>query len=540
MKSLLKITKIFSLLTLCLFTACKSSGSKAEKIAETKAVTYQKIKLNIVSEPYNLDPRKARSLNDVNISRMFMEGLTRMSKQDEPINAQALLVSVSDDQLTYTFKLRDTKWSNGDAVTSSDFAYAWKKVLSPDFVADNAYQLFVIKNAKDIKNGDLPTSLLGVSCPDEKTLVVELEHPVPYFTKLTALPVFFPVNQKADKKNANWSYSVESYISNGPFKMTSWVHHDKIVATKNPFYWDKSNVKLEEIEMVMVSEDTGIKMFENHELDWEGSPFSAIPVDSIPQLESQKMIEKSSALATYFITTNTKKKPFESLNIRKAFAFAVNRTDLVNHALHGSQTPTTGFVPKCMGLQETSYFADGDQSKAIDFLCMGLNELGLEKKDIGTIKLSYPASDKMHRIAQVLQQQWLESLNILVELESLEPKVYFSNLSKKNFDLAISSWFADYNDPINFLEIYSAAANGSNRTQWEDKVLTSVIKASYKESNPIQRTEMLKMVEKGLIDAMPIIPLSNHEFYYIKNKKIKNVLLNGTGEIDFRNAYIEL
>jgi len=308
MNSLLKVTKLLSLLTFCLFSGCKSSSEKVEKVSTAQQSANQKLKINIVSEPYNLDPRKARSLNDVNISKMFMEGLTRINKNDEVVLAQAASIGVSEDQTTYVIQLKDTKWSNGDPVTSHDFAYSWKKVVSPEFNSDNAYQLFVIKNAKHIKNGDLPLSMLGVSCPDDATIVVELENPVPFFNKLLALPIYFPVNQKMDRKNANWAYTLDTYISNGPFKMSTWSHHDRIVATKNPGYWDKSAVKLEEIEMVMVSEDTGIKMFENSDLDWEGSPFSAIPVDSIPYLKSQNMLEKQSALATYFVTTNTKKK----------------------------------------------------------------------------------------------------------------------------------------------------------------------------------------------------------------------------------------
>lgn len=539
MNSILKLTKIFSLIALCLFTSCKSSSTKVELAAATKPSAQQKMKLNIVSEPYNLDPRKARSLNDINISKMFIEGLTRVNKQDEAELAQAASITVSDDQLTYTIQLKDTKWTNGESVTSSDFSYAWKKVISPDFVSDNAYQLFVIKNAKDIKNGDLPTSLLGVSCPDEKTIIIELEHPVPYFNKLLALPVFFPVHQKTDKKNPNWAYSVDTYVSNGPFKMVSWSHHDKIVAVKNHGYWDKNKVKLEELEMVMVSEDTGIKMFENNELDWEGSPFSAIPVDAIPYFESQKQLEKQAALATYFVSVNTKKKLLESPKIRKALALSIDRTALVEHALHNSQTPTTTFVPSTLGLNNQMSLFSEDLQIAKHYLQEGLKELNQDKNSFSLVHLSYPASDKMHRIAQVLQQQWLEKLDILVELESLEPKIYFSNLSNKQFDLAISSWFADFSDPINFLEIFSSKDNGMNRTEWEDPAIGASLKASYAITNPLDRIKSLQNIEKCLIDAMPIIPLSNHQFLYVKKEGVHDVILTTNGEIDLRYAYIQ-
>ena len=211
----------------------------------------------------------------------------------------------------------------------------------------------------------------------------------------------------------------------------------------------------------------------------------------------------------------------------------------MNHALHGSQSPTTGLVPLSMGLQDQPYFDDANKHLAIEYLEKGLHHLGVEKKNFPLVKLSYPASDKMQRIAQVLQQQWLENLDILVQLESLEPKVYFSNLSQKNFDFAIGSWFADFNDPINFLEIFSSKENGSNRTQWEDNFYSGQIKNSYFINDSKERLSCLKNIEKCLIEAMPIIPLSNHDFIYVKNQKLENIELNGFGEIDFRSAFVK-
>lgn len=211
----------------------------------------------------------------------------------------------------------------------------------------------------------------------------------------------------------------------------------------------------------------------------------------------------------------------------------------MNHALHGSQTPTTAFVPSSMGLASSGYFDDGDLLEAKELLNKGLEELGLTKLALNHLKLSYASSDKSHRIAQVLQQQWLEALNIKVDLEALEPKVYFFNLNQKNYDLAISSWFADFNDPINFLEIFADKTHLSNRTAFEDSNLKTLVSLSYKEKDSLNRLKILKQVEQGLLDSMPIIPLSNAQMMYVKKEKVKDVTLSGTGEIDFKWAYIE-
>lgn len=211
----------------------------------------------------------------------------------------------------------------------------------------------------------------------------------------------------------------------------------------------------------------------------------------------------------------------------------------MNHALHGSQTPTTAFVPSSMGITSDDYFEDGDILEAKILFQKGLDEIGIHQNSLPHLKLSYASSDKNHRIAQVLQQQWLEILGLKVDLEALEPKIYFFNLNQKNYDLAISSWFADFNDPINFLEVYADKTHLSNRTAFEDSNLKFLVSLSYQETNPVNRLKILKQVEQGLLDSMPIIPLSNAQMMYVKKEKVKDVSLTGTGEIDFKWAYIE-
>jgi oligopeptide transport system substrate-binding protein len=525
---------------LAFLPSCKQSEGKSEKKKYScKPSAKQMIKINIVSEPHHLDPRRARSLNDINLSKMFMEGLTRLKNNDEATLAAAKTVSVSDDGLYYTFTIRDSKWSNGDKVTSYDFAYSWKKVLSPDFQSDYASQMFVVKNGKDIKHGELPASLLGVSCPNESTLVVQLEHPVPYFLKLVAHPVFYPVNPKTDKKSQNWAFNMDTYVGNGPFVMKAWTHHDKIVAVKNPYYWDTENVKLEQIEMLMVSEDTGLRMFENNEFQWEGSPFSAIPTDAIESLKKRHELNSLPMLGTKWIHTNTEKGPLSSANVRKAFALAINRQEIVDYVTQGNQLPATSIVPAALGLQETPYFKDADYKGSLDALEIGLKELGMTKEDLNDIKLIYGASDVSHKLAQVLQQQWFETLGVLVKLEAVEPKAFFDKVSNHNFDLAIGSWMADFADPITFLDIFVSKKSGINATNWEDANYAKSIESSFICKDTKQRTKILQHAEKMIMDAMPVIPIYNYTMLYVKDHRVKNVELSNAGQIDFKWAYVD-
>lgn len=526
---------------LALFTSCNKSQSKhASNAGEPKTTERsQVITINILDEPQSLDPRKVRSLRDLNLTRLLMEGLTRTGKSGKAELALASQYEVSNDQQTYTFTLKPSTWSNGDTVTAYDFVYAWKKALTPEYPSDYASQLYPIKNAKSVKLGTLPLSMIGASAPNDHTLVIELEHPVPYMLKLLSLPVFFPVNSKVDKKNPHWADKAETYVGNGPFSLKAWKHRDQLIAQKNPAYWDAEKVKLEKIAMVMVSEETGFSMYQNDELQWDGSPFSTIPMDAINSLRSTPSLRSAPMLGTAFIRTNVSKAPFSSNAIRKAFALAIDRKALVEHVLQGEQTPATGLVPKCMGLQKQPYFMDADREAAVKHFEQGLKDLRVSKNSLPEIVLSYANSERSHRMYQALQQQWFETFGIKVRLEPLESQVYFSKVSKQAFMLAGGSWIADLEDPITFLEVFQSKENGTNNTNWENPLYASTLDASYLTTSLEERNKLLSESERILLQDMPIIPIFHYSMLYVQDSAVKDVVISDIGGIDFKWAYLE-
>jgi oligopeptide transport system substrate-binding protein len=534
-------TKIVSFSLLVLFTACgtKATPPKPEKKKPCNCSLEQSISINVVSEPHTLDPRKVRSLSCINLVRMFGEGLTRLGKSGITELALAETITVSEDMKTYTFKLRPSFWSNGDPVTAEDFVYAWKKSLSPSFPSDNAFLLYVIKNGKSVKNGELPLSFLGVSAPSEHTLTVELEHPVPYLLELTSLPIFFPVNGKHEKQNPHWNLEADSFICNGPFLLEKWNHTSQMVAVKNPRYWDASHVQLEKIELLMVDEETGFKMFENKELHWDGSPFSTVPVDAINYLVKQGKVETHPLLGTYWIRTNISKFPCQSERIRRALALAIDRGAIVEHITQGNQIPATGIVPVSMGLQDSPYFEDGASTEAAFLLEEALREQKMSLTDLPEFILTYPADNRNHRIAQAIQDQWKTHLQIHVKLDPVEGKVFFDRMSKKDYQLACGSWIADFNDPINFLEVFKSKNIGTNNTNWESLDYTKALEASYLAKTAEERKEQLRVSEKLLMEAMPVIPVFHYTMLHMQSHGLKDVVLSDSGHIDFKWAYLE-
>ncbi len=502
----------------------------------------QVISINISSEPGSLDPRKVHALSDINLAKMFFEGLTRIGKHNTPALALAEDISPSNDSTTYTIKLRPSCWSNQAPLTAHDFVYAWKSSLDPSFHAPNAPMLYVIKNAAEIKEGKLPASLLGVEVIDDHTLKVDLVSPIPYFLSLLAHPVFFPIHAKNDRLHPQWATQAASFVSNGPFLLVEWSHQHRIQAEKNPWYWDSSHVHLEAIKMVMLPPETGLELFEARELHWEGSPLSIIPSDALASLRKKSRLQQSANLATHFIRVNTESFPLQSQKLRQALAHAINRTELTQNVTQGNEIATTSLVPPVMQLASQFYFEDSStpqgMNQAVTLLEDDLQERNLTRDALSSIKLLYAQSDSNHRLAHALQMQWEKALDLSVELEAVDAATLFERVSQGQYQLSIGSWYADFDDPINFLEVFKSKSAETNNTNWENNKYKELLEQSYLCPELDQRKKLLCQSEKILIDAMPMIPLYHATMLYVKDNRLTDVVLTPMGTIDFKSAFL--
>jgi oligopeptide transport system substrate-binding protein len=493
------------------------------------------LRLNIHDEPQTLDPRKARHANSLALISMLFDGLTRANKEGKIELSLAERVEISDDLKTYTFHLKNTQWTNGNFVKASDFAYAWKKMLSPNFPSDMVFLLYVIKNAKAAKEGTVSVDEVGIHAPNDQTLVVELEHPTPYFLELVSSPTFFPVLQGIDEQNALWTQDAASYVSNGPFQLVVWKHHDQLVLMKNETYWDAPQVNIAALQLYMLNEETELKMFEKKQLDWAGSPLSTLPIDAIKGLKEKNLLQTRKGLATYFIRTNTEFAPLSHPSIRKAFALAVNRQAIVEHIAQGSQLPATGLVPLSFGLQKQPYFHDGDLQTARQLFEQGLASLGLSKEQLPEISYLYRMTERNHLIAQAIQQQWYNAFGIRIRLEGMEAKTFFHRVSKQDYHFAYGDWIADFADPVNFLEVFKYKG-GSNGTLWENQHYAELLDRSYQTKDPKERFALFAQCEQILIEEMPIIPVLYSNMLYLNQPELKDVVLSSMGGIDFKWA----
>ena len=512
-------------LTLSLLCSCSKDHQPEEQ---------NQIAVAIAEDPSTLDPRLARSLASATYLKMLYEGLTRSNAKGEPELALASSIDISSDGMRYVFTLRKSRWSDGTPLTAQDFEESWKSMLSPGFPAPNAYQLFHIKNAQAIKEGRLPLDQAGIQAVSSNTLVVELERPCPYFTQLLSCHFYLPVSKEMRNDQPNRG-SQQLAVGNGPFLGKSWKPRNEFILEKNPSYWDSASVKIQKVVFQVLDENTALQLFLGGKLDWAGSPLSTLPQDAVASLKAQGLLKISPGAGTQWFRFNTQAIPFNNEKMRKAFSYALNRQEIADHVTQGGQLPAIGIIPPGMGIEDQRYFKDNDSVLAKRLFEEAAAELKAENSPQQVV-LRYAATDRNHKIAQAVQQQWNALFGELVQLQSGEMHLFLDSVRNGEYQIALGSWFADIRDPINFLEIFKTKTRATNQTFWESPDYQALLDRSANELDATKRMALLAEAEQLLMSAMPVAPLLHSSYNYLVASKISGVYFSELGYLDFKNA----
>lgn len=485
-------------------------------------------------EPESLDPRLIRTTNGVTAVGLFYEGLLRHDYMGRVVNGVADEAVVSEDGKTWTIRLREAHWSNGDRITSNDFRDTWLSTLAPGFPAPNSYQMYVIQGAQEYKDGTNAKDSVGILAPDPQTLVIKLKEPVPFFGELLASPFFYPVHSSQRSGNV----PKNTIISNGPFQLEKWAHNNSILAKKNPVYWDNHEVKLDEIEIVFVDDTTALNMFKAHELDWAGSPSGNIPSDAVRSLEAERVLEQKPAAATTWFRVNTTRPGLNIKEYRQALYYAIDRKAIADHLLHGKQMPATGIVPTFWLGSPVPLGDSFNPGKAWELFQQALEKMDADRENLKPLIICYKAGERAQKVAQAIQQQWEQTLGIKVNLEQCEGAAILDKWVQLEYDIALGSWLADIEDPVNFLEVFHSKTTPTNNTGWENLMYKELINRSYTETGH-KRLQTLSEAQKIITEDAPVIPIFYHTFLFAKQPSVHGVWLSKLGFLDFKYAFID-
>lgn len=518
-------------------------SSQKENTDDKTSKKEQVITLNALSEPPSLEPALIDNQMAGDISNQLLEGLVRFDKEGNIVPGVAEKWTISDDGTVYTFNLnKKAKWSNGDPVTANDFVYSWEKVLRPDVAAPLGSNLFFIKNGAAYNEGSLKdVGALGVKALDEYTLEVTLEKPTSFFLGLTSFFTLLPIHAETDKTNPKWASEAETFISNGPFKLESWKHGQEMIMVPNEHYWAKDVVKLEKLKWVMVNDqNTEYAMYQSNELDFS----SNIPNSIRSKLIASGEAKTAPSASLAYLRFNHADKIFSNEKIRKALGLALDRKLIVDKVTQGGEVPALGLIPFGLSsgagefrqLAGDELFKDNDVNTAKEMLEEGLNELGLSS--LPKISLLFYTDDTYNKLTQAMQEMWKQNLGIEVELQTMERKVFVQTVQAGDYQLAIYSTGADFDDASNLMGqfVTGDVYNYSNISIPEYDQFMQKVDA---ELDADKRAQHMVEAEKTLLNAMAISPLYYRSKVFLQKGHVEGVYQYTIQAIDFREAFVK-
>lgn len=490
----------------------------------------------LTGEPDSFDPHVFT--NSIIINALFDGLLEFNNKNNDLAPSLAEKWAMNEDATVWTFSLRkDAKWSDGKPVTANDFVYSWRRVLNPD--KNLGYQGFFfydIKNAERYNTGKAKVEDVGIRALDDFTLQVEMERPTAYFYKTVALAAFRPVPPHViEKHGINWT-KPENIVSSGAFKLSEHSPKDKTVVERNPQFWNNAETKLEKIvfisdEKIPAGSEYPEKPFEIYEKgEADAVLANSTPEESVRNRKDFSVIKTS---GTEFLYLNTKIKPFDDVRVRRAFSMAINREKLKKANL--TNFPTDSFVPETKNYQNAkSGGYKPDEARRL------FAEAGYPQgQNFPEIEFIYNTAQRNLDFAENIQAQWKTELNVIVKLKNLEWKEFLKKRSAADYNgFARGGWVADYDDPLNFLNVLLEKNGGG--TGWNDKKYIEMVEKANLETDEAKRYKMLGEAETYLLEQQPVIPLAVYSRGFLCQPYVKNLAPNPLGQINWREVYVEI
>lgn len=504
------------------------TANEAAASGDTKELAIQ-----VGPTPETIDPALNSSNDGGNMLQHLAEGLLKMDKNGNMIPGLAESYEVSDDGLTYTFKLRKgLKWSDGSDLTAKDFVYSWKRVADPNTAAPYGQDVLgKVKGYEEAAGGNIDA--LAVSAPDDTTFVVELANPVPFFDRIAAFSTLVPVQEATIEANGDaWTLSPETNVTAGPYKLAEFTDGDRIVLEKNENYWDKDNITFDKITYRLIEDpNAAYTAYKQGEV----SMIKSVPSEEIPALKGTEEFHVDPNMGTYYLSFNTTKKPFDNEDVRKALALVIDRDYVANTVMQGTYLPANKIIgPGVSDAAPDSSFEKVTEEKYTKGVGSGDYEADVAKAKELLAKAGYPdgqgfptieysTNDQGYHksVAEYLQNVWKEKLGINTDIAIKEWKVFTADRRAGNYDVARNGWVMDWNDPSNFLNLF-VTGSGNNDGKISIPEYDELMEKASTTTNADERFDYLHKAEQLLLDHAALTPVAYYTDFYLQSTKLKD------------------
>lgn len=519
-KKMLALVLVVALLA----TSLMACGSKKE--ADTDAE--KQLAVQVGPDPETIDPALNSAVDGGNMILHAFEGLLTYDQDEVLQPGCAETWEASEDGLTWTFHLYEgLKWSDGTDLTANDFVYSWKRVCDPATAAPYAETVLgMVKGFEEAAAGN--TDALAVTAPDDQTLVVELATPCTYFGDLAAFATLSPVQQKTVEENGDaWALSPETYVSNGPFKVTEWVPGSHITMSKNENYRDADSIKLDSIKWVLMEDsNAAYSAYQSGEV----LMIKDVPTEEISTLKENDDFYVDPIIGTYYVSLNTTKDIFKDAKVRKALSLAIDREYVANELMEGTYSPAYNmmgpgwtdpaggdFFENANGGEtyiSADYEANVEEAKKL------LAEAGYENGE-GLPELTYSTNEAGYHkpLAEYLQQAWAE-IGVKCSVEIVEWASFTPMRRNGEFEIARNGWVGDYPDPSNQIELFYSS-NGNNDGKYNNPEFDAAMDESRASADPEVRSAALHKAEDILMEDAGCIPVAYYNDFWLQSSKIQ-------------------
>jgi len=463
------------------------------------------------AEPADLDPETSTAYTEMNIMVALFEGLTSIDEAtSQPVPAVAESWETSADGLVWTFHLRaDARWSNGDPLTADEFAYSYRRILSPGLASEYSYMLYPIRNAEAFNLGKLRDfSQVGVKALGPRTLQLTLGAPCPYLPALAAHSSWWLVDQSTIEKFGRFDQRGTAWIrpgnlvGNGPFILAEWSPNARIVVKKNPYYWDAARNQLNAVEFFPI-EDTAAE-----ERDFRAgqlhATYNLLP-DAIDRYRktAPEELRIDPFSENYHLRFNTTQAPLNDVRVRRALGMAIDRVAIARDVLRGSGAPAYALTPPNTGgyTAEARFPTDFAEARRLLAAAGYPGGRGFPKLEMQLWSDAFNG-----KVTEAIQQMWRRELGIDVRLSQLDFRIYLDNRRTLAFQISFSRWIADYDDPSTYLDEF-LADSGNNQTGWSDPEFDRLDREASGTLDAGRRRALLQQAESRLMAQAPIAPV---------------------------------
>ena len=498
-------------------TSAADSSTTTEAADTTASADGYNLAVCLASEPMTIDPALNSAVDGAIMTNHMFEGLVKWvdngSGEAElaPGQAESWEKTVNDDgTVTYAIKMRDgIKWSDGKDVTAGDFEYSWKRLADPATAADYCYMIHMVQGYAEVADGSADKDTLGIKAVDDKNLEITLSYDCPYFEEIMAFPATFPVRQDIVEGNEEWTYSPETYIGNGAYKMVEWSHNAYILTEKSETYYDYEKLGPDTIKYTLLDDNNAmLAAFNSGELNF----IMNFPTDEMANYLASGQITVAPYIGTYYVCFNTEDEVFSNPLVRQAFSLVIDRNYIVENVSQSGEVPATGYVPsgvydaegangddfRTVGGEYYSVSADDYQAncdKARELLA----EAGYPNGEgFPAVEYMYNTDDRHKAIAEALQNMWQTELGVTVNLSNQDWNVFLKSRKDGDFQIARNGWIADYNDPCSFLDMWYTGG-GNNDAQYSNPEYDALIDAAKATSDQTERMAAFHKAEDLLI-----------------------------------------